>query len=113
MKFATSAFTRMPSRSFIFVDFAFWGRTFSALPQIRLALRDLQGGLSKCLAGSICLGMHIFSTPASAETAGPVADKVAYTVADNQDCQRPDAVQLTGMIGDRLHVNAINRPAAD
>jgi uncharacterized protein len=41
--------------------------------------------------------------------ADPLADKIVCAVADKQDCQCPDRVHLTGMIGARIEANAMNR----
>ena len=39
----------------------------------------------------------------------PLPDKIPSLVADRQDAQVPDRVQLTGMLGVRIHNSAINR----
>jgi DUF1680 family protein len=39
----------------------------------------------------------------------PLADKVHCAVADRQDCQVPDCVRLSGLLGGRISVNEANR----
>lgn len=48
-------------------------------------------------------------TGSMAEPITPVPDKIACVIADRQDSQSPDRVQLTGWLGARIAANATNR----